>query len=297
MTYPSFEIIGKYATETPVLYWIQDPRRVDIYEARMNTVGRFGEGSWRYMRDVAAWVKKRIASEKIAFISQGNCLTEISREMFEIPSSMPVGDLVNPIEIDSQYKLDVPSKENRVVFLGRLEVVKRVWIVCELAKAMPQYEFYVVGASGRDQAANAKTLEPYRNFDGSSKISNLHFTGHLDGDAKNEQLKKAKLLINTSIWEAIPVTWLESLSYGTLLIAPFDRDELAGRFGSVVGDVLGDGTRSEDLAKFVRAIDYWMTHDEERIATAEKAIQFIRERHTVERFTRDMRAAILATML
>jgi glycosyltransferase involved in cell wall biosynthesis len=170
-----------------------------------------------------------------------------------------------------------------------------VWIVCEIAKAMPQYEFYILGATGtgRDEAANARALEPYRNPDGSSKIQNLHFTGHVDGDVKNDHIKRAKLVLNTSIWEGIPISWLEALSYGTLIVSAFDRDNIVGRFGTFVGEVMGDGTDEDALKMFTVAIDYWMIHDAERNARARKAIEFVRARHSISAFIKNMRTAIL----
>ena len=83
-----------------------------------------------------------------------------------------------------------------------------------------------------------------------SKIPNLHFTGHIDGDAKSAHIKTAKLLLNTSIWEGIPVSWLEALSYGTLIVSAFDRDDIVGRFGTFVGEVMGDGMDAATIRKF-----------------------------------------------
>jgi glycosyltransferase involved in cell wall biosynthesis len=215
--------------------------------------------------------------------------------MYQIPDTMPVPIMANPIEIDASYRLNDPPKENKIIFLGRLEVQKRVWMAGEIARAMPQYEFYILGATGRlrDEAANAKTLEPYRDPDGRSKIRNLHFTGHVDGDIKNQHLKTAKLLLNTSIWEGIPVSWGEALHYGTLIVSAFERDNIVGRFGTFVGEVMGDGTDEASLKRFTGAIEYWMTHDLERNETAQKAIEFIRSHHSTATFITSMRAEIL----
>ena len=167
------------------------------------------------------------------------------------------------------------------------------------AKALPHYEFYILGATGkgRDEAANAKTLEPYRNPDGSSKIRNLHFTGHVDGNVKNHHIKTAKLVLNTSFWEGIPVSWLEALSYGTLIVSAFDRDNIVERFGTFIGEVIGDGTDEADINRFTIAIEYWMRHDSERNATAQKAIGFVHSRHSIPAFVTNMRTAILKEIL
>ena len=295
MTEPSFTLIREYETITPLLYWVQDPRDLNLYQQRQKTVNRMRDDDWAYIKSVSVWMQDLMQQKRVAFISQGESLSAIARNMYKIPETIPIRDLPNPVEIAFDYRLNNPPKENKIIFLGRLEAQKRVWIVCEIAKIMPQHDFYILGATGRgrNESANAKTLEPYRNPDGTSKIKNLHFTGHVDGEDKSQHIKTAKLVLNTSIWEGIPVSWLEALSYGTLIVSAFDRDEIVARFGTFVGEVMGDGTDTASLQGFTNAIDYWMTHELERNAVAQKAIEFVRDRHSISTFTDNMRAAIL----
>ena len=295
MTAASFKILSEYESNAHLLYWIQDPRDLKMYQSRLKSVNRIKDYDWDYIKDVSAWIQEMMRLKRVSFISQGESLSAIAREMYQIPEVMPIQDVANPVEIDFDYRLNDPPKENRIIFLGRLEAQKRVWIVCEIAKAMPHLEFFILGATGkgRDEVANAKTLEPYRNPDGSSKIRNLHFTGHVDGNVKNHHIKAAKLVLNTSFWEGIPVSWLEALSYGTLIVSAFDRDNIVQRFGTFVGEVMGDGTEEADIKRFTAAIEYWMRHDSERNATAQKAIEFVRNRHSIAAFTNQMRTSIL----
>ncbi len=295
LTEPSFNILSGCKTDVRLLYWIQDPRDLEMYQPRSRSVVRLRDDDWAYIAAVSTWMQKMIAAKRVAFISQGASLSAIARKMFAIPESMPIQDLPNPVEIDFTYTLNQPEKEEKVVFLGRLEAQKRVWIVCEIAKKMPNYQFYILGATGRgrEEAANANALRSYRNDDGSSKIPNLHFTGHVDGEVKSYHLKTAKILLNTSIWEGIPVSWLEALSFGTLIVSAFDRDDIVSRFGTFVGEVMGDGTDDEALDRFRAAVEQWMSNDAERNALAQDAIEFVRGRHNIQSFTENMRGAIL----
>lgn len=295
MTEPSFKILNEFETDTPLLYWVQDPRNLKMFQPRRETVNRLKDYDWAYIKDVSVWMQEMMKQNRVSFISQGESLSEIVRDMYQIPETLPIHELPNPVEINCDYRLNEPPKENKIIFLGRLEAQKRAWIVCEIAKRMPQYEFYILGATGkgRNEAANARTLEPYRSPDGSPKIQNLHFTGHVDGDVKNDHIKRAKLVLNTSIWEGIPVSWLEALSYGTLIVSAFDRDNIVERFGTFVGEVMGDGTDEAAVNSFAVAIDYWMTHDAEHNVTARKAIEFVRARHSISAFVKNMRTAIL----
>ena len=53
--------------------------------------------------------------------------------------------LPNPVEIDKNFDVQQYQKKNKIIFLGRIESVKRGWLFCEIAKRLPQYEFYVLG--------------------------------------------------------------------------------------------------------------------------------------------------------
>lgn len=122
-------------------------------------------------------------------------------------------------------------------------------------------------------------------------IENLFFAGHLDGEDKFKFLKDAKILVNTSIHEALPVSFLEALSYGTVLVSNRNPENLTSQFGAYVGDVLGDGFDKVDL--FVNAIQELMLDDTRRNLLAQAAIDYIKDRHSVERFVPDMQNVIL----
>jgi hypothetical protein len=298
MTEPSFHILRDWDCDTPLLYWVQDPRDLRLYQPRLQSVNIIRDFDWSYLNDVAIWMQGEIARGRVTFISQGASLSQIARDLYRIPRSVPIKDLPNPVDLDLAYRLNEPPKENKIIFLARLEAQKRAWIFCEIARRMPQYQFYVLGATGknRNESANAKTLEPYRNSDGSSKVPNLHFAGHVEGDAKVHHLKTAKLLVNTSIWEGIPVSWLEALSYGTLIVSAFDRDDIVSRFGTFVGEVFGDGADPDQLARFIAAIDDRMTHHDARNVLAAQAIQFVRGRHSVQAFVENIRSEIFRAL-
>lgn len=74
MTAPSFEIVGQYQRKVPLLYWIQDPRDLTMYQARLKTVSRLRDGDWGYIRQVTPWIGNAVSSGMIRFISQGESL-------------------------------------------------------------------------------------------------------------------------------------------------------------------------------------------------------------------------------
>lgn len=196
--------------------------------------------------------------------------------------------LPNPIDIDENFHFDTYQKKNMIVFLGRIESVKRGWLFCEIAKKMPEYDFFVLGQTFREDEKNSAIMKDYY------AIENLHFAGHVDGLEKEQYLKDAKILVNTSIHEALPISFLEALSFGTLLVSNRNPEELTERFGIYVGDVLGDGFDKVDL--FVDAIRKLMLDDEKCQAIGEQAIQYIKDRHSVESFQENMRTTVLRAL-
>ena len=100
----------------------------------------------------------------------------------------------------------------------------------------------------------------------------------------------AKILVNTSIHEALPVSFLEALSYGTLLVSNRNPDDLTSKFGIWTGDILGDGF--DKVGLYVNAIRELMTNDERRKNLARAAIQYVKDVHNVPKFVRDLRAVI-----
>ena len=155
---------------------------------------------------------------------------------------------------------------------------------------MPEYEFYIMGKFYRNIEENKKALSPYLD----NKVKNLHFCGHLAGAEKNDLLRRARVLVNTSIWEGIPISWIEALSYGTLIVSSFDRNDLVRSFGEYVGEIKGDG---EDSARyFVGPIKNFLENDVLYEEISLKAISYVRNVHNFKCFE-DKMCNILTTIL
>lgn len=175
-----------------------------------------------------------------------------------------------------------------IIFLGRIESVKRGWLFCEIAKNCPEYEFYMLGQTFYDAERNSEIISRYKN------IPNLHFVGHVDGNEKEQFLKDAKILVNTSIHEALPISFLEALSYGTLLVSNQNPENLTEKFGVYTGTVLGDGF--EHVQKYVDGIRKLIENESSRVELANNAIQYIKEVHNLDRFIHDIKETILETI-
>lgn len=287
--YLSIELTYSYVLENELdinkklILWIQDPRPLYDWD-EINTVQLFPEKSY-YDQKIYDLVNNWYKDNRVKFISQGYFLNQKAIDLYNLNADVDIQYLPNPIDIDHSFHLSTYEKKDIIIFLGRIESVKRGWLFCEIAKQMPQYEFYVIGQTFREKKENLLIMKDYEN------IENLFFTGHLDGEDKFKFLKDAKILVNTSIHEALPVSFLEALSYGTVLVSNRNPENLTSQFGAYVGDVLGDGFDKVNL--FVNAIQELMLDDTRRNLLAQAAIDYIKDRHSVERFVPDMRNVIL----
>jgi len=284
MTYPSWEI-AKLVPDKKLLLWIQDPRPQSIWEQKRSTMSVIKDPCVCSSK-TSDFIKNQTDKNLVRYISQGYTLNPLAKALYNFPENTPIQYLPNPIELDYSYNFDLAKKKKQVIFLGRLEAQKRAWMFCEVAKRMPEYEFFVMGKFHRDEENNKKPLEPYLNND----IPNLHFTGHLDGEEKEKLIRESRILLNTSIWEGIPISWLEALQYGTSIVSCLDNEHLPSRFGAYVGEILGDGLDKVDL--FIPAIKELMENDELYFAKATQAIEYIRKTHNVEKFVEDFKEVI-----
>jgi glycosyltransferase involved in cell wall biosynthesis len=148
---------------------------------------------------------------------QAEMLVPKVRSMFGFKGE--VGVLPNFVDVPAHVaKSGFPS----VVWLGRLDPIKRPCLCFELARGVPDVEFYVLGKAhggGVDYAGQY------------GAVKNLHFLGFQDGLAKETVLSKAWVLINTSVYECLPVSFLEALAHKCALLSTQNPDGITERFG------------------------------------------------------------------
>lgn len=285
LTYPSF-LIMRLVSNKKLLLWVQDPRPNNVWQKVRNSMSIIKDPCV-VDKQIPLFVKRLQDQNRIKFISQGETLVSLANELYHTNDQVKMDIVRNPIELDLNFNLDLSKKKKQVIFLGRLEAQKRVWLVCELAKLLPCYDFIVMGKFFRDEEENREILNKYINH----PFSNLHFVGHIEGKQKEDIIKESRLLINTSIWEGIPISWLECLQYGTLIVSCLNNEDLPNRFGKYVGNILGDGFK--DVYKFVPAINELMQNDQLYLNLSKKAIDYVREYHNIEIFKQKIRNLIV----
>ena len=265
-----------------LILWIQDPRPQYEWD-EIATMTLMPEPNY-YCQRIYDLVHDWYQNGQVRFISQGLFLNQKAKDLYRLPADVAIQYLPNPIEIDPAFDVNTYPKKDLIIFLGRLEDVKRGWLFCEVAKRLPEYEFYVLGATNKRKKGTEYIFEQYKN------LPNLHFVGHVDGTVKEQYLKDAKILMNTSIHEALPVSFLEALSYGTVLVSNRNPDDLTSQFGIWVGDVLENGFDKIDL--FVDAVQKLMTDDQKRQKLAVAGRSYIEKTHNVPKFIKELKDVI-----
>jgi glycosyltransferase involved in cell wall biosynthesis len=155
-----------------------------------------------------------------------------------------------------------------VIFLGRLDPIKRPWLFMELARRFPAVEFLMLGKSHfqgpgswpiKDLPANVKLL------------------GHVDGELKHQLLSSAWLLVNTSIHEALANSFLEALACETPLLSCNNREGIASRFGIYTGRWPGDGMSG--LSAFAHGLERLIEDTERRTRLGQAGRQWVEQTH------------------
>lgn len=287
--YLSIELVNDYVLRNEtnpnkkLILWIQDPRPKYEWE-EIETVQLFKENNY-YNQKIYNFVHNWYKQNRIHFISQAHFLNQKAKDLYDLDENVKIQYLPNCIEIDKDFDINSYPKKNNIIFLGRIESVKRGWLFCEIAKKMPEYNFYMLGQSMREKSKNDAIMAQYNN------ISNLHFAGHVDGKIKEQYLKDAKILVNTSIHEALPISFIEALSYGVCLVSNRNPENLTSNFGIWTGQINGDGFDKVDL--YIDAIRSLMLDDERRKILANSAKEYVKNIHNVDRFIKDLRDVII----
>jgi glycosyltransferase involved in cell wall biosynthesis len=198
------------------------------------------------------------------------------RERFPGTFGLPpeIGQLLpNPLVLDP----GVVKKAERptVLFLGRLDSVKRPWLLCEIARRLPEVTFHALGgAFTRGPGVWRPEEVP----------ANLHLHGHVEGEAKLRHLEAAWLLLNTSIHEGLPVSFQEALAYEVPIVAALNPEDVPRRFGRFVGTHSGDG--SSAIEPFVAAVRHLVTDPAERTRLGREGRAWLEATHSQRHFLR-----------
>lgn len=259
----------------PAVVWARDPRTADN---RNDVASLRLPGSDEAPRGVSEFDCTGLA--RVSLKRQGRVILaaktpQISRKCREVYGLEADGVLPNPGPNTPSPRTVPRDPAPMVLFLGRLDPIKRPWLVLETARLLPDVQFVLAGRMqvGAGPGSWTPGVVP----------PNVTLAGEVDGIEKERLLQRAWLLMNTSIYEETPVSWLEALRHGTPIVAAVDSGGLASAYGAFVGKHLGDGLSS--VPYFAAAISE-LLEPELRRSLGESGAQMAMREHGDEQFLR-----------
>ncbi|MBI4430622.1 MAG: glycosyltransferase [Candidatus Omnitrophica bacterium] len=289
--YPAYLRSILLLPRTPLMVWIRDPRpeeemaKIATVQLEVAVSSANGlEGLMKSARNKREAIKRLIAMSKvfhrkIYFAASAYSLIELAKKTYGLSDIEPVF-LPTPVDIPDVEEISWAHRPT-FCFLGRLDPIKRPWIFFELAKRFPNIEFLVAG-----ETHFPSIMKPViHRYVG---LSNLKFLGLVQGQAKDNLLRQTWGIVNTSVHEAVPVSFLESLSYGKPVISCQNPDNLVSNFGAYTGEILGDGFDERTVSLFSEAVHRICSDADLRREKGMAGRQFIKQRHSFENFERTL---------
>jgi len=262
---------------TSILMWVQDPRPPEDID-KINGLRIPGGGDVKPLgvRPVDCTSMSRVVRTSrwtLRRIVWAAPLTELGDKV-EKTYGVRVRNLaLLPYPLDLRVQEIRKSERPSVVFLGRLDPIKRPWVFSELARRFSEVEFLFLGQA---HFTGEGTWKPQ------NLPPNVRLTGHVDGQEKQRLLSSAWVLVNTSIHEALPVSFIEALACETPILSCQNPGGLVSRYGIYAGR--WDATGMEGLTSFEHGLKVLIGDDELRIQLGREGRAWVAANHTREAF-------------
>jgi glycosyltransferase involved in cell wall biosynthesis len=161
------------------------------------------------------------------------------------------------------------NREGVILWVGRVHPVKRPELFLDLVQRLPQYRFRLVGGS-EDRVADFAAL-----CDRGRALGNVEMPGFVPYADVEPHFDGASLLVNTSLGEGFPNTFMQAWSRGIPTVSFFDPN--ARMNGVDVGTVVPD-LDSMERAVLQLKTDAALWHEQ-----GSRAANHFRLHYTVER--------------
>jgi glycosyltransferase involved in cell wall biosynthesis len=198
-------------------------------------------GQIRYARD--RWLFRRGVARAHALIAQNQAQVRSARAWYGREA----------VYIPSCYTLPAPARGpacagaqgDRVLWVATLRATKRPELFLELARRLPDWRFTMVGGPAPEDPALFERIAAQAKC-----VPNLEFTGFLPLAETEKWFDRARVLVNTSVYEGMPNTFLQAWARGVPTVATVDVGTVASR---KVDDLQGLARELEGLLSDARA--------------------------------------------
>jgi glycosyltransferase involved in cell wall biosynthesis len=263
--------------DAPIVVWVRDPRTPQL-QKKVDSLRLPGAPSVIphgtkavECRSLAAVLERRARmGVQVVFGTPAPSLGAYLPAVYGCrdDTCVPLPNVVRPVG-----RPVTKSRTPVVVFLGRLDPVKRPWLFVDLAKRFASVQFLMLGQSH---------FEGPRTWTPAHLPRNVQLLGHVDGARKDSILTSAWVLINTSIHEGLATSYLESLAFETPIVSCTDVEAVASRFGIAVENPDGDGVAA--LPSLTDALQRMLDDHAFRSDRGRDGRRWVEETHSAERF-------------
>jgi glycosyltransferase involved in cell wall biosynthesis len=269
---PKYRDVLDLFNHAPTIVWVRDPRPPDLMASiatlRMPDDKFFSPCGIKEI-DCSS-LADLVAAGSIRLASPAPSLNNLIERTYHL-SNVECSFLPNIVDVSPR-----PARKHRnprVIFLGRLDPIKRPWMFAELARSFPKIEFLMLGKSHfHGPGSWVPTGLP----------NNLQLLGHVDGKRKYELLSSAWVVINTSIHEALAISFLEALACQTPLLSCNNQEQIASRFGIFTGRFEGDGMAG--LPRFAAGLRQLIEREDLRAELGQRGRRWVETTHNSAKF-------------
>ena len=202
---------------------------------------RFGETGWRgqlmhYLQIDNPLVHRAVRRTPHRYVAASGIA---AKAMAVFGLDEPPALLPTPVAMPATVE---KATRPTVCFVGRWHAIKQPEHFLDLAEACPDIDFIAVGGApqiARDAALRARY----------GHLRNLTMPGIIDqfsSNALSEILARSWVVVNTSLREALPTTFIEAAAHRCAILSYLDSDGFASRFGLV--------SRPGELAQSLREL-------------------------------------------
>lgn len=149
-------------------------------------------------------------------------------------------------------------KDIDVLFINNLRPVKRPELVIELARALPNCRFTMIGGVADNLVSYFERIKQQAEM-----LPNMRFLGQQTLEETNNHILRTKILLNTSTVEGFPNSFLQAWSRAVPVVSSFDPDNL------IASENLG--IPAKDPATMLEAIRFLLENPARRLAIGQHA--------------------------
>jgi glycosyltransferase involved in cell wall biosynthesis len=198
---------------------------------------RFSEKGWRghlmhYLQIDNPLVRAAARATPHRYVA-ADCIAAKTVARFRLDAIPPL--LPTPVDIPARVE---KARRPTVCFIGRWHWIKQPEHFLMLARQFPEVDFIAVGGA-LELASDRELRARY------AGIANLQMPGIVDqftSGLLSEILGKSWILVNTSLREGLPTTFIEAAAHGCAVLSYLDPDGFVPRFGRIAAPgALADG--------------------------------------------------------